>query len=270
MKKPQSDKHRSIPSSEYSLEYYLSSCDGYQEFESSKGMQLPERLAVIFELVEIQPGTRVLDIGCGRGEVAIHSALRGALVWGIDYSKTSVQIAAQAINVFPSMEVRQKIIIVQGNAINISLSTESIDQAFMFDVVEHLTPSELKLVLDEVCRVLKPKGSLLIHTMPNLWYYRVGYPIFRTIQKFRGIHLPADPRERWTFRHVHINEQTPRSLHQALKDSGFQSKVWLMSTQSYKQESNKYLKSLMKFSTQHIPFRWIFCNEILADAKKSA
>ncbi len=268
MKKLRSEKPRSIPSSAYSYDYYLSCCDGYEEFENSQGLMLPERLRILLELVEIHPGKRVLDIGCGRGEVTIHCALQGALVWGIDYSNASVQIATQAINKIPSGEIRRNIIIILGNAINLSLSKESIDTVFMFDVVEHLTPDELKFVFREVHRILEPGGSLFIHTMPNLWYYRVGYPIFRALQKFRGIHLPVDPRERWAHKNVHINEQTPRSLRHALKDSGFRAKVWLMSTQSYSQENNKYVKALMKLVTQLIPFRWFFCNEILAKAKK--
>ncbi len=48
---------------------------------------------------------------------------------------------------------------------------------------------------------------MIIHTMPNTWYYKIGYPLFRFVQRLRGKHLPADPRERWGYREVHVNEQ---------------------------------------------------------------
>ena len=105
----------------------------------------------------------------------------------------------------------------------------------MLDVVEHLHPHELARVLDEVHRVLRPGGQLIAHTMPNLWYYRWGYPLYRVVQRLRGQHLPTNPRERWSYSEVHVNEQTPLSLYRVLRQSNFATRFWLRSTQTYAQ-----------------------------------
>ena len=75
--------------------------------------------------------------------------------------------------------------------------------------------------------------------MPNLWYYRFGYPLYRFIQRLRGQRLPVDPRSRWDYSHVHVNEQNPRKLVLELRSSNFQAKIWLYPAQSYEYEHNR-------------------------------
>ena len=139
----------------------------------------------------------------------------------------------------------------------------------MLDIVEHLLPDELSAALGEVWRILKPGGQVIIHTMPNLWYYRIGYPIFRFIQGLRGEILPADPRQRWEYSHVHVNEQTPSKLRSTLLAYNFETRVWLQSTVSYEYESNDFVRRGMEFVTSTTPFRSIFCNDIFAIGLKS-
>ena len=67
-----------IDSAAYSGEYFLTAVEGHQEFRTSMGRRLSPRLMRALELADPRPGQRVLDIGCGRGEIVLQSTLRGA------------------------------------------------------------------------------------------------------------------------------------------------------------------------------------------------
>lgn len=262
-------EQKPIPPSDYTRDYYLTSCQGHEEFISTFGKKLPLRLKLPLNIASIQPGMFIVDIGCGRGEIIRHCALEGAIAWGLDYSWDAVSLSRETLSVLREKDIDGKIGIQQADAKHLPLKSESVDVVFMLDVVEHLLPEELSLTLSEINRILKPGGRLIIHTMPNLWYYRFGYPVYRLLQRFRGDQLPANPRERWTYSHVHINEQTPRRLRKTLALAGFNASVWLKSTVSYRYEGNLIVRSAMEFLTRAYPFKLIFCNDIFAVGIKS-
>ena len=210
---------------------------------------------------------RVLDVGCGRGELALHCAQRGALVWGIDYAQAAIDLANEALAKAPDT-IQQRIELRQEDARALPFEDASVDIAFMLDVVEHLTPPELDRTLQEVFRVLKPGGRLIVHTMPNLWYYRFGYPLYRVLQRLRGEVLPPDPRDRWEFKEVHVNEQTPWALRQTLRHNSFRTRVWLRSTQQYDYERSPVVRAGMKFLVSAPLISLLFCNDIFAVAAK--
>ena len=249
----------------YTSEYYKQACQGHNLFAKTKGKILPKRLIMALEIANIQTGMTVLDIGSGRGEILFHAAQRGATAYGVDYAIPALQIAAEILS-----EVSQDLPITLycGNAKNLPFLSDAFDRIFMLDLVEHLYPRELNRAFHEAYRLLKPNGQLIIHTMPNTWYYRFGYPFFRWIQSLRGHQLPTDPRDRWEFvSEVHVNEQNIISLNKALWQAGFQAKVWLKSAQNYSEES-RIMQFLMHMSTVLYPFRWIFCNDLFAIARK--
>jgi trans-aconitate 2-methyltransferase len=57
--------------------------------------------ANLLELLDPQPGERILDIGCGTGQLTEEIARRGALVTGIDYS---AEMLADARKNFPALK----------------------------------------------------------------------------------------------------------------------------------------------------------------------
>jgi ubiquinone/menaquinone biosynthesis C-methylase UbiE len=216
------------------------------------------------ELAKIESGMNVVDIGCGRGEIVLQCAIKRAKVWGIDYSREAVLLATGALGEVSDAEVQKRLGIQQADARRLPLEDDWADVIFMLDVVEHLLPDELETSLREARRVLKPGGKLIIHTMPNLWYYWFGYPLYRFVQRLRGEQLPSNPRERWTYSHVHVNEQTPPALKRVLESSPFKTRVWLRSTVNYDYEGNRWVRNSMQFLTRAYPFRLIFCNDIFA------
>jgi len=269
MTQPDSTTTQPVRSAVYTREYFTRCCQGYEEFSAMRGRVLPLRLHIPLELADIRPGMQVVDVGCGRGELILHCARCGAQVWGLDYAREAVHLAHESLTSIASPAVQANLGIQQGDAQYLPFSDASVDAVFMLDVVEHLLPDELGPALDEVWRILRPGGRLVVHTMPNLWYYRFGYPLYRGLQWLRSRHLPADPRDRWPFRDVHVNEQDPIRLRRVLRAHRFQTRVWLATTQTYDYETNSIVRRGMHFVTHVYPFRWIFCNDIFAIGTKS-
>jgi ubiquinone/menaquinone biosynthesis C-methylase UbiE len=257
-----------VPSETYTREYFMSCCDGYRQFSETRGQELQERLLLPLSLAALQPGMRVVDVGCGRGEIVFHAARKECQVWGIDYAPEAVRVAKETLTEVCLSEELARWVVAQVNARQMPFSDDSVDVIFMLDVVEHLYPHELDEAMKEAFRILRPGGRLIVHTMPSLWYYHFGYPVYRGLQRLRGQHLPANPRDRWDYSHVHVNEQTPIRLKKTIRQSGFTAKVWLRSVQNYDYESNWVMRWGMKFLTTIYPFRWIFCNDIFAIGTK--
>src|SRR5918995_583992 len=91
---------QSIPPDVYDREYFLSEiCEGWDEFREDRGVSFNKRKQV--ELLAPAPGMRVLDAGCGRGEVALACARAGAEVAGVDYSPDAVEITRETLAEFP-------------------------------------------------------------------------------------------------------------------------------------------------------------------------
>jgi glycosyltransferase involved in cell wall biosynthesis/trans-aconitate methyltransferase len=253
-------KPTAIPPEAYTRAYFLNACEGHDEFARGRG-ELPRRLARLLELASPQAGERALDVGCGRGELALGCSWRGAITWGCDYAPAALRLA-KSLESSPELGLGFQ----QSDAQALPLVSNSFDLVIMADLVEHLTPRALDAALNEARRVLKPGGRLVIHTMPNLWYYRRGYPLFRFYQRLRGIDLPKDPRQRWGFEHLHVNEQTPASLKQALKVSGFQAKVW--PELGGQDDLSPVAKTIIRGLARLPVLRQTLCNDIYAIGRK--
>jgi ubiquinone/menaquinone biosynthesis C-methylase UbiE len=174
-----------VPSTLYTEEYFRTACEGYDEFNTSEGEHLSRRLKAAFELAEVTPGMRVLDVGCGRGEILRHCAQLGADAYGIDYAAVAVQMSQRVIEPLNGV-VPGKTAVGQADAKKLPFPTGAFDRVLLFDVVEHLHPWELQQALREVHRVLKPEGRVIIHTAPNIWYDRYAYPLVRLVRTLMG------------------------------------------------------------------------------------
>ncbi|MDP2935204.1 MAG: methyltransferase domain-containing protein [Dehalococcoidia bacterium] len=211
----------SVPSSTYGQERMLSlNAPGEYERFLQDG-QLRPRLARAVYLAGVSAGQWLLDLGCGRGEVAAYCAREGGRVLALDYSADCLGLtawAARQVEAGPSGRVMP----VQGDTKGLPVRANSVSRVLLLDVVEHLYPWELDLALAEAYRVLRPGGYLVIHTLPNRWALEIGYPLARFFIR----RLPADPRSEIE-QAIHVNEQDILGLHRALSRVGFTPRVWL-------------------------------------------
>lgn len=252
----------------YDEAYYLSSCEGYEEFVATEGAHLSRRLNQAFAVAEVSPGMRVLDVGCGRGEILYHCAMLGARAYGVDYATVALRMAKELMK--SDGEVSDAVGLYQADAKVLPFPAASFDRVLMFDLVEHLHPWELEKALAEARRVLRPDGRLIIHTAPNVWYDRYAYQLVRVVRMLmgQGMNYPKDPRAVIPANlDVHVNEQSLFSLRRVLHRAGFRSRVWLDTPPQHRQEG--WLFQVARYILFNWPpFRWFFEREVLAVASK--
>lgn len=256
----------SVPPDRYDHDYFLSVCEGYQEFVATEGRELSRRLRAAFAVAGIGPGMRVLDVGCGRGEILRHCTRSGAEAHGIDYAPAAVALSRQAVADGEAAGVYR------ADARRLPFADATFDRVLLFDIVEHLYPWELDQALQEARRVLKPDGRLVIHTAPNAWYDRYAYPIVRLVRILigQGAAYPRDPRAMIPANvDVHVNEQSLFGLWRMLRRNGFRARVWLDTPPQNRQEGFTF--RIARYILFHWPpFRWFFEREVFAVAVPAA
>lgn len=248
----------------YDQAYFLSTCEGHEEFAASQGLEMSRRLHAAFGVAGIRPGMRVLDVGCGRGEVLRHCARLGAQAHGIDYAAAAVGLSRKALADGEAAGVYR------ADAKRLPFADQTFARVLLFDIVEHLHAWELDQALGEVWRVLLPGGRVIIHTAPNAWYDRYAYPIVRLVRTLmgQGADYPKDPRAVIPANvAVHVNEQSALGLWLTLRRHGFQPRVWL-DTPPQKRNEGWLLRLARYILFRWPPFRWFFEREVFAVAQK--
>ncbi|MFQ5595140.1 MAG: methyltransferase domain-containing protein, partial [Anaerolineae bacterium] len=211
-----------IPPVLYNRDLLLTfSGEEYADFLAGGGRQLRPRLARSLELARLGPDMHVLDIGCGRGEITLHAARRGATVTAIDFSTDCLELTSRTLALASPAE-RARVRLVRADATALPVNDSSIHRALFLDVAEHLQPWQLRLALEEIRRILRPDGYAVIHTLPNRWALDIGYQLMRRLFP----DLPADPRSDYE-RQVHVNELDLLGLSGVLDEAGLHSRVWL-------------------------------------------
>ena len=217
----------------YTEEYYRTSVEGHAQFAATGGREVSPRLRRALGLANVRPGQRVLDIACGRGEVVLQSALRGARALGIDYAQAAVDVAREALG------HEERVSFARMDATRLALRPGTFDVAFMLDFVEHVYQPELERAFEETARSLKPGGRLIIHTSPNRLFEETVWPryvrnVHRALlgtSKRAGVRnrffnqwlLPAGalpPHDEYE-RRLHVNPQSGGSLRSTLERHGF-------------------------------------------------
>lgn len=224
---------KSVNPSAYTRQYYLTDCTGFVEFKKSYGEELEPRFKELIKYFKITKDMRVLDIGCGRGEMVLYAAKNNAIAYGIDYSKSAIELA----NIVKSRQIKETKNRMHFNlmdAKNLEFENSSFDLIILTDVAEHLYDDELNVVFSEICRVLKNDGLLIVHTAPNKLFNKIiykyySYPVstflvsfwnFITKRKYPNIIKPELLR---TSSHeiMHVNEPTYSSLRNLFRKHNF-------------------------------------------------
>ena len=137
-------------------------------------------------------GTSLLDVGCAQGFFLFEALKAGYITKGVELCREAAEYAVKEFGL--EVEV--------GRFEEMQYPGDYFDVVTLWQVLEHL-PQPLT-VLKEVHRVLKP-GGLIVVSMPNIG----------------GIPAKILRRKWWDIKRLHINQFTPETLTEILRNGGF-------------------------------------------------
>jgi 2-polyprenyl-3-methyl-5-hydroxy-6-metoxy-1,4-benzoquinol methylase len=155
---------------------------------------------------------RALDIRCGGGELSIKLAERGFNVTAIDDSQNAIRVARERIG---GVQHSSPLISLQSSEINAAELRGQYGVAVAVDLIEHMKPVELDGLYQRIAKHLSRDGLFIVHSYPNLWYYKYEHRRKLRIARRIGAYLPTEPRTRHELI-MHVNEQSPRALRRQL------------------------------------------------------
>lgn len=116
-------------------------------------------------LDNLNPKQKIVDLGCGEGELVKEYSAKGFNIIGIDLN-------------YQSKYVRL------GNILNLKLPTRSYNVVLCLDVLEHLSFADQEVAIKEMIRILKPYGTLIL-SLPNLAHFasRLSFLFFGRLMR---------------------------------------------------------------------------------------
>jgi SAM-dependent methyltransferase len=168
------------------------------------------KLLMIDELIRphLKAGSRLLEIGCGAGNLLLQATVAGSYPMALDLSMQALTFVRSRLEEAKSgREAPSDFACTQAVGESLPLGSESFDCVLMSEVIEHLAAPAISI--REAVRVLCPGGRLLI-TTPN---YRSFWPLMEwTIDRLNMAPKMAGEQ--------HISRFHLSSLKKILIDSG--------------------------------------------------
>lgn len=124
-------------------------------------------------LEHLQPGSTVIEAGCGMGQWVIYLTDKGYKIKGIDYSDETI---IKLKNDFPGYEFEY------GNVLSFNIENSAIDAVLSWGVVEHFEEGPQE-ALKESYRILKKDGYLFI-TVPCKNYLNLIFSPLNSLKVF--------------------------------------------------------------------------------------
>ena len=164
------------------------------------------KLWVLDQIVPVEKNHVVVDVGCGSGNLALHSAEKCKLAVGLDPTESAVQFC-NSINPGP----RSVFIPALGEAL--PFASESVDVVLFVEVIEHL--DEPMKIIAEISRILK-KGGLAFVTTPNYAFPSFWPPMEWLADRSRMVAKMGGGEQ-------HVQKFSPSTLAGLFQKAGFES-----------------------------------------------
>lgn len=146
-------------------------------------------LTVDFDRLGLQPGDRVLDLGCGAGRHAFEMLRRGADVVAFDRDgdelagvRSLFGAMREAGEVPPGAEAD----VMQGDALGLPFADGRFDRIVAAEVLEHI-PQDTE-AMAELVRVLRPGGTIAV-TVPRWLPERICWALSDAYHQVEGGHV---------------------------------------------------------------------------------
>jgi cyclopropane-fatty-acyl-phospholipid synthase len=164
---------------QYSCAYFTDPGNSLERAQRDKKAHIAAKLA-------LEPGQRVLDIGCGWGGMALFlHEVAGVDVLGITLSEHQLQIARERA---AAAGVSDR---VKFELIDYRLVTDRFDRIVSVGMFEHVGARYYDEFFAKCRELLKPDGVMLLHTIGKLGEVSKGPDPFTDKYIFPGYHLPA-------------------------------------------------------------------------------
>lgn len=259
-----------INSKIYNIQYFDSErCEGFYEYKKNDLSPLKK---IEISLLDIRKNDKILDIGCGRGDIPNFLSHRNFNIWAIDYSADAVEITKKRVS-----DSYRKQIFLHDARKQLRLKIK-FNKIIIGDVIEHMTFKDALKVINNAYSELDDRGVLVIHTAPNVWFKKYIYPIIRiafSVIKFENVRHRLDENIKNTHEY-HINEYSYLTLLKLMKRTKFKNfKVWI-NRDAVRESSSNYLNPIKKSKVFKLYIRFInsspliyfFGNDLLVMAKK--
>src|SRR3954471_2798427 len=127
------------------------------------GPQMREYVAVADRIAADKPG-RVLDWGCGWGQVTVLLRERGVDVESYDYRPDAEAVKVISLERYPDVRAT-----ISAEPVKLPYEDNSFDAVLSLGVLEHVQDPDSSL--DEIHRILRPGGRLYVFKLPNRTSY---------------------------------------------------------------------------------------------------
>ena len=134
-------------------------------------------LTVDYDRLGLEPGDRLLDLGCGAGRHAFEALRRGARVVAFDYDEGELKDVAGMTAAMASegqVPAAGGSACVRGDATRLPYPDASFDRIIAAEVLEHIPADDAAIA--ELSRVLRPGGTMAV-TVPAWLAERVCWAL---------------------------------------------------------------------------------------------
>jgi ubiquinone/menaquinone biosynthesis C-methylase UbiE len=131
--------------------------------------------AKLITYVKGKSAKTILDLGCGYGRACFFLHEEDLEVTGVDLDRLQVELALQEKK---SRGILEGISLIVSDARNLCFPDCSFDVVTMLGVLTLVSKADRSRIMDEVCRVLKPSGYVVIEEFGRTWenpVYRKRY-----------------------------------------------------------------------------------------------
>jgi SAM-dependent methyltransferase len=112
--------------------------------------------------IPLGKAARVLDYGCGPGFLLQRLTARGIKAEGLEFSKETLEKARARCSGHPNFAGLTHV-----EGLPSPIPSNSVDVVFLIEVIEHLLPNHVGATLDDIARLLRPGGYLVLTTPHN-------------------------------------------------------------------------------------------------------
>ena len=164
---------------QYSCAYFTDPANSLEQAQADKKAHIAAKLA-------LEPGMRVLDIGCGWGGMALYlNKVAGVDVLGVTLSEHQLKIARQRAAAAGVSDH------VQFELIDYRHLDEQFDRIVSVGMFEHVGAKHYDEFFAKCRELLKPDGAMLLHTIGKLGQPSAGPDPFTDKYIFPGYALPS-------------------------------------------------------------------------------